>query len=154
VSRYFSSRRNALLSLIQHIETSINADWTDIAVVKSFFASYSQPVPCICVRMLSVDSFRAQIGSDSLRQRYTFIIDIFAKSDGQREDLAEFVVQAVKSGCINYLYSHSSGSKETLDKITDGRLKLISFDSDGKVETSTNADEHDRFRHSITFTME
>ena len=151
---YFSIRRCSELSVVDHITTQINASWSGIAVVKSFLASYTQTIPCICVRMLNTESFRKEIGGDSLRQRYTFIIDIFARSDGQRIDLAEFVVQAIKGGCVYYNYSHSSSSKETLDKVADGRLILISFDSDSKVDFGSEAAEHDKFRHSITFTME
>lgn len=153
--QYFSKRRGAELSLIEHIETQMNASWSNpiIPVVKSFEKAYEVPVPVISVGLEDVDNERLEIGDNILKQAYNFTIHIFAKSDGQRIDLAEFIVQAVKGGCIRYNYSHSSSSKETLDKVADGRMTLLTFVSDSKIEIGNDQDAHDKFRHSITFTM-
>jgi hypothetical protein len=151
---YFTKTRNVELSVIKHLETEINSSWSGVTVVKSFLTAYDYRLPVICVRMTSVDTSRLEIGTDSLRQQYGFIIDIFAKSDGQRIDLADFVVNALKGGCKYYTFSHASGNNESLDTTEDGRITLVRFDADGRVEFGDNAGEHDKFRHNISITME
>jgi len=153
--QFFSARRCAELSVIEHLRTQLNLHWSNpsIPIVKAFVKSYEVPVPVLCIRLADVDSERNEIGSDNLKQQYVFIIDIFAKSDGQRLDLADFIVNAIKGGCVFNNYSHSSSSREELDAVPSGRLTLVSFDSDSRVDFNSNSDEHDKFRHSLTFTM-
>lgn len=154
MGRYFSVKRNVELSVVQHIQDQTASAWDNITVVKAFLKAYSTTLPVISVRMLDTQSFRREVGSNSLRQRFTFIVDIFASSDGMRLDLADFIVDIIKDGCKYYSYSHNSASREILDKDEMGRITLISFDSDSRVEINSEASEHDKFRHSITFTME
>jgi len=150
----FSTRRNTELSMVEYITTLINGSWNNVAVVKSFLKAYEAPVPVIAVRLLDVQSSRQEIGSNRLKQVYTFIIDVFANSDGQRIDLAEFLVQGVKEGCIYYEFSHNSANRELLDKDANGRLIFLQFLTDERVDINATAAEHDKFRHSITFTCE
>jgi len=151
---YFTRTRNVELSVIQGIEDAVNNSWTGIPVLKAFLKAYSTQLPCICVRMLSVDSFRKEIGANTLRQQYLFSVDIFAKSDGQRLDLADFITNTVKEGFIYYEYSHSSGNAEQLTRETDGRIIFLSFINNERVDFSDDVEEHDRFRHSISFSVE
>ena len=151
---YFRKTRNVELSVIKHIETQVNTNWTGITVVKSFLQAYSSSLPVIAVRMINTDSFRKEIGDNELRQKYSFIVDIFAKSDGQRLDLADFMVNILKDGVVYYAFSHASGNSETLNETADGRITLLTFDTDGKVDSGDNTLEHERYRHSITFTVE
>jgi hypothetical protein len=154
MANYFSKTRNTELSVVKHIEEQIAQNWSGITVVKSFVKAYDYNVPVICVRMLNTDTFRKEIGADSIRQRTSFIIDIFAKSDGQRIDLADFVVNALKGGCKYYNFSHASGNSESLSTVESGRITLLTFDTDERVDFGDSSDEHDKFRHSISFTME
>jgi len=154
MANYFSVTRNTELSVVKHLETQINANWSGITVVKSFLMSYEKALPVICVRMLNTDTFRKEIGTNAIRQKYSFIVDIFAKSDGQRIDLADFVVNALKDGCVYYQFSHSSGSNETLNEVADGRVTLLRFDSDSRIDSGDSTVSHERYRHSIGFTVE
>jgi len=149
----FSRTRNVELSVIEAIETAINASWSGVTVVKAFLQAYSSPIPVICVRMLSVASSRLEIGGNTLAQEYSFIIDIFARSDGQRIDLADFIVNTIKEGFVFNQYSRASGNPETLNKVVDGRITFLVIDSDSRIDGNDSDDEHDRYRQSITFTV-
>jgi hypothetical protein len=149
----FSKTRNIELSVISAIETAINASWSGVTVVKAFLQAYSVSVPVICVRMLSVASSRLEIGGNTLAQQYSFIIDIFAHSDGQRIDLADFIVNTIKEGFVYNQYSRASGNPETLNKVADGRIVFLHVDNDARVDGNDSDDEHERYRHSITFTV-
>jgi hypothetical protein len=150
----FSKTRNVELSVISAIETAINNSWSGITVVKAFLQAYDVKVPVICVRILSTDSFRSEIGDNTIRQKYSFIVDIFAKSDGQRIDLADFIVNVVKEGFVYKQYSRASGNPEELNETTDGRITFLTFDSDSRIDASDSADEHEKYRQAITFTVE
>jgi len=150
----FSKTRNIELSIIDAIEAGINASWTGITTVKSFVKAYEYSVPVVSVRMLSTESFRYEIGGNSLRNQSAFIVDIFAKSDGQRMDLADFVMNLTKDGFVYYEYSKASGNIETLDKTANGRITLLQFIQNEKVDSYDGAEEHDKFRHAISFTVE
>ena len=148
----FTKARNVELSVVDAIETAVNASWTGITVVKSFLQSYAVPVPVICVRMLSIESKRREIGGNSLRERYTFVVDIFAKSDGQRIDLTDFIVNAVKNGFVYNEFSHASGG--TFTKTANGRIPFLTFEGNTSIEANDSEVEHERYRQSIDFIVE
>jgi len=149
----FSKTRNVELSIIDAIETAVNASWTGVTTVKAFAQAYAVKVPVLCVRMLSIDSKRREIGGNTLYQEFSFIIDIFAKSDGQRIDLEDFIVNTIKNGFTYYQYSRDSGQTETLSKTANGRIQWLRIDSDNRIDSGSSEDEHERYRQSITFTV-
>jgi|WetSurSiteA1Bulk_404760.scaffolds.fasta_scaffold72443_2 hypothetical protein len=150
----FSRTRNIELSVIQHIEDAITTSWTNIPVVKAFLQAYDYPVPVICVRMDSTDTFRLEIGDNALRQQHSFICDIFAKSDGQRLDLADFIVNTVKDGFIYNEYTKNSGDNQTLIATPNGRIVFLKFMDNSRIDFGEDAVEHDKFRHIIRFKVE
>lgn len=150
----FSKTRNAELSIIQHIEERINASWTGVSVVKSFVNAYEKKVPVISVELLSEDNFRSEIGNSDFRQRFNFIISIFANSDGQRLDLADFILNSIKDGCKYYEYSKESGNNNQLVKTENGRMTLVRVNTNRHDYYDDTMSEQDKYRHSISFNME
>jgi hypothetical protein len=154
----FRKTRNIELSTIQFVEDQVNANWNNVSVVKSFTQAYTTDLPVISVRMTDIDGSRAEIGSDTLHQRYSIYIDVFASSDGQRLDLVDFLVENLKSGWPYYIYSNASGS-EDLDRVQQGRVRVVSFDTNMRVNFSTvnnpaDISVQDKFRQLITLTVE
>ena len=150
----FSKTRNAELSIIQHIEECINSSWSGVTVVKSFVNAYDKKVPVIAVELLNEDNLRAEIGNSDLRQRFNFIVSIFASSDGQRLDLADFILNSIKGGCKYYEYSKESGNNNQLVKTESGRMTLIRVNTNRHDYYDDNMSEQDKYRHSISFNME
>lgn len=149
----FSKTRNVELSLIKYVTDQVNANWTGVRVVKSFLEMYDSTRPVICVRMLSVDTHRWEIGGSLKKQTYTFIIDIFANSDGQRIDLEDFIVGIVNADCPYYTFTKDPSNAENLIATQNGYVTLTRFVSDMRITADDNEHIEDKFRQSITFTM-
>ena len=152
----FSLPRNAELSLVEYITASIANDWTGVTVVKDFLQAYEVATPVICVRMLSKQNVRTEIGSQLLLPTFTFTIDIFANSDGQRLDLSDSIINYLIPGCEYFdCAKDPSDAKSIIYTPTSPvtRMTLLKFISDVKVLAPMDAQIEDKFRQCITFTM-
>lgn len=148
---YFTKTRNVELSTIYYLETQINASWSGINITKSFTQATKKALPVVCIRLLDVGSTRLEIGDTSLQQDYGIIVDIFANHDGQRIDLAHFIVDKIKDSWVYYEHSQTSGDPETLERSADGRVHLWTITEDRKVDFGETIDRHDKARHIISF---
>lgn len=147
---YFRPQRDVELSTIDYITTQVNANWTGVTTVKTFTQVSEKALPVICVRLLDNNAYRKEIGTTTLENRYGIIIDIFAKSDGQRLDLADFITEQLKDGWTSYNFWQTSGSPESLSKLENGRIQLVKFTRNSRIDFGENVDVRDRFRHVIT----
>jgi len=147
---YFRTMRGIELSTIKYIEDSINSAWTGITIVKAFFQAYDKPVPVIAVRLLETMSTREEVGSTDLANTHSIVIDIFAKSDGQRLDLVDYLMGVLKGCWPLYTISHTSGDSESLDYVNSGTMiRMIRIVNNTKIEPGANVEIHDKFRHVI-----
>lgn len=146
----FSESRNIELSTIYYIETNINIDWSGISVVKSFNQAYKNSLPIIAIYLNSINNDRKEIGSTTLVKNCIINIDIFCNSDGQRLDLANYIVDKLKDQFIYYSHSQTSGSPETLTRVADGNVIVTDFISDNKLNFGGDSDVFDRHRHFIS----
>ena len=97
---YFRNSRNMELSILYYLETNLAADWAGTTVVKAFKKVYAKEIslPIVCVRLSDTQNLRKEIGSTSLNPRYLIIIDLFCKSDAQRLDLADYIIDKLNDG--------------------------------------------------------
>jgi len=148
---WFSESRNMELSLIYYLETEIEKNWTGVSITKNFTKSYEVDPPVVCINLLSDDVGRKEVGSDSLKHEYHLVINVFATSDGQRIDLSDFIVNTLKTGCVYYIHSHKSGSSGELNRVADGRMRIVDFINNSKIEIGSekDLDIHDKYRHNI-----
>jgi len=147
---YFRTIRNIELSTIKYIEDSINSAWSGINIVKAFFQAYDKAVPVIAIRLLETMSTREEIGSTDLDNTHSIVIDIFAKSDGQRLDLVDYLLGILKGCWTLYNISHTSGDAESLDYTDSGhKVRMIRIVNNTKIEPGANVEIHDKFRHVI-----
>lgn len=148
---YFRVARCVELSTIQFLENQIDASWERITTTKSMSQAYSKDVniPIVCIRMTDVTSGRLEIGSNTLDNRYGIIIDIFAKSDGQRIDLTDFILGKLKDGWTYNSYAHQSGDSSIIVATPAGRCIVTSWTDNRIIELGENVDIKDRFRQMI-----
>jgi len=151
MSPYFSKSRNIELSTIYYFETQIAASWAGINVVKSFAQVSSVALPVVCIRLLDTISVKKEIGNTAFQNTHGIIIDIFAKSDGQRIDLADFILSKLETNWTYYIHSHTSGNPAVLDRVADGKVNLLSITVNRRIDFTENVEEQDRFRHVISF---
>jgi len=147
----FSTTRNVELSAIYYIETSIDNAWTGVEVVKSFLSAYDKTLPVVCIRLLDTLTDRLEIGSTTLDNEYSFIIDIFATSDGQRIDLSDFIMDKLKDGWIYYTHAHTPNDNSTLVRTNAGRCIVVAFTDNSRIDFGDEVANPDRFRHKIVF---
>lgn len=152
MASYFRESRNVELSTLYYLETNLTADWSGTSVIKTFKQAYSKDInlPIVCIRLADIGSTRREVGSTTLNNGYLIIIDIFARSDGQRLDLSDYILDKIKDSWVFYLHSHTSGDNTTLVRTANGRCSVEQFISNTKVEPFENTDEKDFYRHSIS----
>lgn len=150
MASYFRKARNVEISTFEYIRDQINASWSNVNIVKSFTQAYDKDLPVICVRLEDIDATRLEIGSTTLDETYGIIIDIFARSDGQRLDLADFILNQIKNPWSYYNYSHVSGDKTSLTKTADGKISLYRLLANRRVTIPGSPEQKDKYRHLIS----
>lgn len=151
----FREFRNTELSTIFYIRTELDAAWTSptINVVKTHKQAYEASLPVVCVGLADVNPIPKEIGNTARRNSFGIDIHIFATSDGQRLDLASHVTDLLNSGWVYYVYSNASG-QDNPNKTSDGRIRLVTYTQNQKVQFGDEVESHDRFRHIISIIVE
>jgi len=159
MANYFQTNRDVELSTIYYIETQIDDNWSEVEVIKGFpeigadRATSLPSRPIVSVRLSSQDSDRFELGNTRLRNEYLITIDIFARSDGQRLDLAGFLLDKIKDPWTYYEHAHASGDPESLDRTADGKIRVDRFISNAKVDIFDSPEKFDKFRHILSFVV-
>lgn len=149
----YRNYRNLEATLIDKITADLLSDgWTDIRVEKAFAEVYKKAPPAICVSMEESDVLSREIGSKSYLENILVSIRIFATSDGQRLDLASWMLSKIMPGLDYYTYTITSGVVSS--KTLAGRILILDTTVNRKeLKNTDNLDIIDRYRHILTFRM-
>ena len=155
MASWFRESRNIELSLLYYLEVCFKQDWNNISLMKTFANVYGKDIqiPVVCVRLAQTTTTRLEIGDDTLYNKYLCIIDVFASSDAQRLDLADYIKDKLRTGWVHYDHAHKSGDNTTLERIANGRDYVLDFINDSKVDVYGSSDEKDKCRHSISVSV-
>lgn len=142
--------RNVEASLIEYLEAQLVADsWSGVRVEKVFSKAYDGTLPCIVVGIRTSPLIeRREIGTTNLIEHISVDFRIFGTDDGNRLDLAAWLIDKLKIDIDYYVYS-GTGSTKTLtgkivsEKFTDNRKELANTEILAK---------EDRFRHIVSLT--
>ena len=147
----YRNYRNLEASLIDYIAAQFTADgWSGIRTEKAFAEIYKGTLPAICVSMEESDAISREIGSKSYLENILVSIRIFATSDGQRLDLASWMLSKIMPGIDYYTYTITSGTVSS--KILTGRVVILENTVNRKeLKNVDNLDSIDRYRHVLTF---
>jgi len=143
----YRERRNVEMSTIEHFTDNIDSNWNNITVVKAFQDAYKAPLPVICISLESPDNRNLQIGDNTLLTDYTIVFDIFCKSNGQRLDLSQYLIDTIKDGWVYNTYTQSGG---VLTPTPAGRINKRAFIEDNRVDFGEDVDEYDKYRWRIS----
>lgn len=145
--------RNIEASIIDFIKTNVDADWTNINVIKGFSKANDLETPIIAIRCGVTAHEKVEIGSTSIKRIPQVLIDIFGTSDGNRLDLKDYIIEKIKGGLTYYDYEIENGTVKT--KVEAGRISVgdiddtpINFDID-----KDKLNERDKFRHLLTISI-
>jgi len=147
----YRNYRNLEATLIDYITAQLTADgWSGIRTEKAFAEIYKGTLPAICVSMEESDAISREIGSKSYLENILVSIRIFATSDGQRLDLASWMLSKIMPGIDYYTYTITSGTVSS--KILTGRVVILENTVNRKeLKNVDNLDSIDRYRHVLTF---
>lgn len=153
----YRKSRNFEASIIDFLtDKFLEARWGNISIEKSFERVYGLSMDqqtgaaVICIRLTDTKLNKVEVGTESLWRTALVMIDIFATSDGQRLDLKDFIVDAIKGGMPYYEYTVTG--KAISAKTQNGRIRVINIiDTPVNLNTDRSAlDVHDRYRHSLS----
>ena len=149
--QYFRQLRNVELSTIYYIDTQVTANWSNIPVLKSRPNFDAVDPPLITVKALSVIPNLREIGSRLMENTYNIMVDIYATSDGQKLDLAQFIEDILVQDWIYYLHSQTSGNPRQLDRVANGKIKWQKFTQHSTIDFAEDVEKPDRFRYVLAF---
>jgi hypothetical protein len=143
--------RNIEASIIDSITTNLTADgWTGIRTEKSFAEVYAGTLPCICVSVAELRPQKLEIGSKTNIKYFTVNIKIFATSDGQRLDLADWLSDKIEDDFVYSTYTITNGAVSA--KVASGKIVLTKWFENRKELTNTeNLVKADRYRQLLSF---
>lgn len=147
---YFNKARNIEASIIEYLTQCFSSEWSSLGinVVKGYSNAYQSNLPVVAVGLDDVDTAPVEIGSTAINKTYYFNIDIFARNDGEKIDIVDYLLDILRRGCDYLEQSYESGSYENIITSVNGRvgIKLISNNS---VEFGDTKDSKDAFRYYI-----
>jgi len=145
--------RNIEASLVDYIKAQLLADsWSGISVGKTFQAVEDAVLPAIVLQLVNSSLKRKEVGSGQWQDTGFVIIRMFATSDGQRLDLAKWLVDKFQSNIPYYAYTVTNGvvSLKTLTGYI--RIKKI-VENTKELEGVPGLEPEDRFRHKLSINV-
>jgi hypothetical protein len=145
--------RNLEASLIDYFRAEALTDnWKDLAIEKNLKQAIIA-IPSICISIIDTDNPPLEIGSGVFLKFPRINIRIFAKDDGMRLDLADWVIEKLEGDIDYYTYTISGGI--VTGKTIAGSVGGINITRNEKELANTNPEnleKEDRYRHLISFT--
>jgi hypothetical protein len=144
--------RNLEASLIDYLSTALTMDgWTGIRCVKSLAQVYDGEVPAILIYVQDTDTQKREVGGNLYLKFPTVYIRIFADNDGQRLDLADWILEKLEVASLPY-YQYTITNGVVSSKVLKGNIVIRSINRNEKELANTQPDtldEEDRYRHLI-----
>jgi len=109
-------------------------------------------LPAISIYMDSETLTRFEIGSNLRQNQQLIILDIYANNEGERLDLAKWLVDTINDGWTYYTYSYNVSNPEAPTKVAGG-LVNVNFNSNNRVTLIQNVSVLDAHRHRVSITV-
>jgi len=146
----YRQERNIEASLIDQItELLENGGWIGFTIVKSLSQAYEK-FPAICINVVEPSFTRKEIGNYEFLKIYTVNIRLFCDNDGQRLDLADYLLDELEKGFKYYEYVIEGG--DVSQKLETGRININRMrESRKELRNTENLVKEDKCRHLISF---
>jgi len=157
VTRYKRKTRNIVACTKERIEYILSHNGFDeVDVARTWKETYDFSLPVVLVRVSTTRHEKIEIGSDTTYRYPLIIIDVFAQTDTQREDIKDLLILKLKGGW-NYQEFLITGGVTT-DATIDSRATLGKLTVEEITDTPLNQDvadfaelhEYEKYRHRIT----
>lgn len=148
----WKATRNLENSLCDFLNTNLVSDGIDDINGTQIVARVGRKedndwdLPTITLYVDNKNLEKPYLGSNELNKVRLIIIDIYATNEGERSDLADWLVEIIKNGFTYYTYTPNG---DTPDKVA-GNLVHVDFVTDTRVALGQNVDVEDAHRHRIS----
>ncbi len=155
----WSLYRNLQASLIDYLiglsedENLLDSEGNSINFYVGRKNDQSWNLNAISVHFESQTSPRGFISSNQRLESFLMIINIFAKTEIDRLELARWVTLSINDGFPLYTYAYNSENPELPIKTSDGWTR-VNFLTNTRVNLGQNVSETDAHRHSISITVQ
>lgn len=143
---YFNKARNVERSIIMYLKECFDTNWADLGctVVKGFANALKTEVPLVTVDLEDVDYGYVEIGSNEINKFYYFNINLFARSDGEKLDMVDFLYDVLKEGCpyVEAVYTDSSFKTISVANVGRVRTKIESSNNVSILDANSNKDKY------------
>ena len=146
--KQYSLRRNLEASFIEFFREALAADdWKNVQVEYNL-KNEAIKLPAIIIFIPSVENQQKEIGTGKYLKYPIVNIKIFAKSDGMRTDLADWMKELFEGDIPYYRYTIEDG--EIISKNLAGNIVVRKINRDEKELANTDPnvlEVEDRYRH-------
>ena len=123
-------KRNLESSLIDFFRSELITDgWNGIAVEKNIKQEEIK-LPAIIIYASNTDNQKKEIGGSKYLRFTTVTLRIFATSEGQRQDLSDWVLEKLETDIAYYSYVITNG--EITSKTLSGNIVITKINRDSK----------------------
>lgn len=146
----YRKTRAITASIIDYLRQELLTDWSNVNIERIFSRVYGLSLPVLSVRVSTTIHNKAEIGNTATIRNPQVLIDVFSKSESQKEDLTDYLVTKLKVGIPFYNYTVVNG--QITNKIEDGRIRVTSINC-APVDLGIDKDKlsvYDRYRMLIT----
>lgn len=135
-------------SLIDQITSALASDGWSVRTEKEFSEAWKGNLPCILIGVQENSPIKKEIGSKTYLKYITINFRIFATSDGQRLDLADWLFNEIEDDFDYYTYTITNG--EISEKTLAGKIRITRILRDEKeLQNTENLSVEDKYRHII-----
>ena len=106
-------------------------------------------LPCITVYLDNQTSERAEVGTNNRLKSYLIIMDIFATTEGERQDLSDWLEETVNDGFRYLTMAPSTNDPQSPIQVAGG-LVSVNFVTNTRVALGQNVNPEDSHRHRIS----
>lgn len=146
----YRESRNIEISTKDFIIASLtSAGWTNVNTYLGWEEVSGTNLPAITIRSGITNHDRVEVGGFSTIRQVTLLIDVFAKNEGQKLDLKDFLISILKK---SWTYNEYTITNHVSTHVDNGEIIClninetpVNLDSD-----KSNLDIVDRYRSLIT----
>jgi hypothetical protein len=155
-TKYYRLSRATEASIIDYLNNRLLDDgWENVYVVKGFLQAYvkakefgEKKIDIIAVNADETPINKVEIGSLEKYDDIKISIRIFARNDGIRLDLKDWIIEEILLQGIDYnQYAIRDGEVSQKQKI--GKLKFLTIKDKKELANTENLVQMDKFRHII-----
>jgi hypothetical protein len=133
-----------------YLKECFDTQWADLgcSVIKGFTNLLKTELPLVTVDLEDVDYGYVEIGSNEINKFYYFNINLFARNDGEKLDMVDFLYDMLKEGCPYVEAVYTDGTFKTISVANTGRVR-IKIESSNNTSVTDATSSKDKYRFYI-----